>query len=217
MERSSQLTQHSREEAPDSTELLPSIRNPDAQARNQPDRIHSHADASSDHEETALNTEDSLSTEDQRPSNNLKMSVPAEKTQHHHLSLRSRKFRSEQLWIAELLSLFLAFASFAAIVAVLRVFDGAVQPNWRHNISINAVIAVLATSLRAFLVVISQEGRGLSTASLKGMLANNFTVISQFKWLWFKLSRPAIHMEYFDEASRGPWGSFLLFFRVPRL
>jgi hypothetical protein len=41
---------------------------------------------------------------------------------------------------------------------------------------------------------------------------NICVVVSQTKWIWYKKSRPASHLAYFDSASRGPWGSLLLFF-----
>ncbi|EUC38784.1 hypothetical protein COCCADRAFT_32149 [Bipolaris zeicola 26-R-13] len=73
------------------------------------------------------------------------------------------------------------------------------QPEWRYSINLNTVIAVLATILRSCMVVVTEE------------------VISQLKWLLFRRPRPLWHLEHFDSAARGPWGSLLLFFRTRSL
>lgn len=41
--------------------------------------------------------------------------------------------------------------------------------------------------------------------------------ISQLKWTWFKQSRRAIDLERYDQASRGPYGSLKILFRLSRL
>jgi hypothetical protein len=56
-------------------------------------------------------------------------------------------------------SLILGLASFVAIIVILRKYDGNLQPNWSHGITLNAVVAVLATSLRACLAFIIEEGK----------------------------------------------------------
>lgn len=64
-----------------------------------------------------------------------------------------------QSWYSELGSLILGLASFVAIIVILRKYDGNLQPNWSHGITLNAVVAVLATSLRACLAFIIEEGK----------------------------------------------------------
>ncbi|EUC47687.1 hypothetical protein COCMIDRAFT_34755 [Bipolaris oryzae ATCC 44560] len=73
------------------------------------------------------------------------------------------------------------------------------QPEWRYSINLNTIIAVLATVLRSCMVVVAEE------------------VISQLKWLLFRRPRPLWQLEHFDTATRGPWGSLLLFFRTRSL
>jgi hypothetical protein len=38
--------------------------------------------------------------------------------------------------------------------------------------------------------------------------------ISQLKFLWFRKNRTLADLENFDNASRGPWGSFLFIFQL---
>jgi Protein of unknown function (DUF3176) len=71
---------------------------------------------------------------------------------------RGKKHRLEQFWISETSAFLLGLSSFVAITAILRALEGDLQPNWRHGITINAVIAVLATTLRACLPVVAKQG-----------------------------------------------------------
>lgn len=41
-------------------------------------------------------------------------------------------------------------------------------------------------------------------------------MIGHEKWIWLDRVRPLRQVELFDDASRGSWGSFLLFFKAPR-
>lgn len=41
------------------------------------------------------------------------------------------------------------------------------------------------------------------------------TAMGQLKWIWFRSTpKPLMDFERFDEASRGPWGSMVLFIRT---
>jgi hypothetical protein len=71
---------------------------------------------------------------------------------------KRRRLSTERFWIPELVSLLLALSSFIAILVILSRYKGNLQPSWRHGITINAVVAVLATAMRAFLVAVVEEG-----------------------------------------------------------
>lgn len=48
------------------------------------------------------------------------------------------------------------------------------------------------------------------------MISTVGAAISQSKWLWYRQSEPRRlqDLELFDQASRGPWGSLELLFRL---
>ncbi|KAL1648748.1 hypothetical protein SLS58_001926 [Diplodia intermedia] len=84
----------------------------------------------------------------------------------------------------------------AGIGLVLKMHDHKILPDWPFNISINAFVSVLSIVSRATLMV-----------PLTGC-------IGQLKWLWIKRERPLADLQFFDEASRGPWGALKLFHRT---
>lgn len=102
-----------------------------------------------------------------------------------------------RLWIWELLSLLVCVSCVGTIVVILLRYDGQPLPKWKFGLTINGVISVLA---------------GIAKASMILFVAES---ISQLKWHWFwrGRSRPVMDFEYFDIASRGPWGCFVLLCR----
>ena len=115
-------------------------------------------------------------------------------------SLRSRtsSFKHPQIsktgsWLFEIVSLLVSIAAVAGIVGVLAHFDGRSLPDWPLNITINTLIALLATLANANLAIPLQSG------------------IGQFKWIHFKAGRaPLTDIEAYDDASRGTWGAIKL-------
>lgn len=101
------------------------------------------------------------------------------------------------LWIWEMLSLFLCSSCVGAIIIILLRYDGKQLPDWQYGLTINGVISVLS---------------GIAKASMILPVAES---ISQLKWHWYwnGRSRPVIDFEYFDIASRGPWGCLILLCR----
>lgn len=99
-----------------------------------------------------------------------------------------------QNWWAEMIFLILMFGSFAAIIAVIAPYQHRRLPSWPYSITINALIAIFTVILRGSILFIAAK------------------TLSQQKWIWFgsHRARPLIDMSRFDNASRGPWGSFLL-------
>ncbi|KAF2269338.1 hypothetical protein CC78DRAFT_604027 [Lojkania enalia] len=102
-------------------------------------------------------------------------------------------------WGEEFFLLLLAFWLIAAIITLLRTLSGSPLPSWPIGLNLSTILAILATLLRSSLVIVTES------------------VIGQAKWIWQRQPRPVRHLAYFDDASRGPWGSFLLLFKVPKL
>lgn len=96
-------------------------------------------------------------------------------------------------WALEVVSLLLATGAMIAMVVLLAQYDDHPLPEWPHDITFNAMIALLAT---------------LMTVTLAVPMSNS---LSQLKWIRFNTkSSPLTDMELFDDASRGTWGSALL-------
>ena len=96
-------------------------------------------------------------------------------------------------WIPEILNFGFGIGALAGIIAVLAYFNGQALPNWPFDITLNALIALLATIINAGIAVSLQSG------------------LSQLKWIRFKSGRaPLSDFETFDEASRGSLGAFKL-------
>jgi uncharacterized membrane protein len=92
-------------------------------------------------------------------------------------------------WLWNILGLALALAILIAIIAILRVYDGKPQPNWKW-ISLNTLLSWLST-----------VGKGCIVFPLSAGL-------SQLKWVWFaEQKRPLSDLKVFDSASRGLYGS----------
>jgi hypothetical protein len=64
---------------------------------------------------------------------------------------------SEEIW-----KLFTTLGLFVAIVVILRTQHGKLQPNWRH-VNLSALIAILATLLRASMMAVVSEGKSQDT------------------------------------------------------
>ncbi|KAM0413582.1 hypothetical protein ACHAPT_013640 [Fusarium lateritium] len=104
-------------------------------------------------------------------------------------------------WSFELMLLLLATGLLASIAAVLSAYSDQEVPNWNGSndgtgsagITLNALVAIIATVFRAILAFIALE------------------VLAQLKWDWVTAHfRPMSDVQRFDDASRGAWGSLLL-------
>ncbi|GKT83889.1 LOW QUALITY PROTEIN: hypothetical protein Ct61P_01739 [Colletotrichum tofieldiae] len=78
-----------------------------------------------------------------------------------------------------------SIASVAALAGVLSRFDGQPLPEWPLGLTLNTLLAFLATLARAAFVIPVSES------------------ISQLKWLWYREERPLKDFQDFDSASRG--------------
>lgn len=100
-------------------------------------------------------------------------------------------------WAPECGWILVAVALFVALCVLLGEYDNKALPNWPMGLTLNTLIAFLATMCRSALIVPIGEG------------------ISQLKWNWFVAKkRPIKDLYIFDQASRGPWGSIRLIFRM---
>lgn len=95
-----------------------------------------------------------------------------------------------QAWIWEILSCIVAIAALVAFAVILRVYNGSSLSEWPHVITINSIISILVTLIKAMVVVPLAEG------------------LSQLKWSWFEERERSLEdLVTFDEASRGIWGA----------
>ncbi|KAF4815807.1 hypothetical protein CGCTS75_v012863 [Colletotrichum tropicale] len=111
--------------------------------------------------------------------------------------IKPEKFSNSGTWTFEVASLCVTVLAVAAIIGVLAAYDGRPLASWRFQITINAVIAMLATVATATIAVVLSSG------------------ISQLKWIHFKTRRePLSDMEVFDDASRGTWGALMMLLKL---
>ncbi|KAH7110874.1 hypothetical protein B0J11DRAFT_599163 [Dendryphion nanum] len=103
-------------------------------------------------------------------------------------------YRIFRTWAWEIFFTILSIGLIIAIGALLYANNGKRTPDWGMHVNLNAILALLSTTLRATLVVIVSQ------------------VISQRKWIWYDNGRvrPLSDLQKFDTGSRGPLGAFML-------
>ncbi|KAJ5403245.1 hypothetical protein N7509_003116 [Penicillium cosmopolitanum] len=138
---------------------------------------------------------------------------------HHHNDLRSRslvartdrdKFNTktpspfkhggwaslDDTWFLECLAMAFSFASFIAVIIILRAYDQKPSPNLSYGLTLNSIVSLLATASRSSLLFVVAAAVG------------------QLKWIWIQhRERPVLDMQSFDDASRGPLGALYLLFQ----
>jgi hypothetical protein len=103
---------------------------------------------------------------------------------------------SAMRWRLEIISWLVSAACMGAIVLALIIVRDKPTPRW-HGLTLNAYISELSKIACAALLLPVSEALG------------------QLKWLWFQgKSNKMWDFEIFDNASRGPWGSFVLLVRT---
>jgi hypothetical protein len=129
---------------------------------------------------------------------NIKDISPKEESLTHAKYPSSQRYRIFWYWKWELAALGLAVGLLAAITALLMSFNGQRVPDWGYSINLSTLLALLATILRAIIVMIIGQ------------------IISQAKWTWYSggRSRPLQHLQDFDQGSRGTVGSAFLLPKV---
>ena len=117
-------------------------------------------------------------------------------TERDNSSTSKSFFPAASSWNLEIISILVSCTSVAGIIGVLAHFSGKSLPSWPLNITLNTLIALLATIANANLLPPIQSG------------------LSQLKWVRFKNERaPLTDIEMFDDASRGTWGAIKLLAR----
>ncbi|KAI9041824.1 DUF3176 domain-containing protein [Aspergillus affinis] len=102
-------------------------------------------------------------------------------------------------WALEVISSVVAVAALVAIIAVLYIYDGKPIPDWPYSITLNALISMLSTVMKAALAFPITEA------------------LSQLKWSWFNRGNKLSDLSALDAASRGAIGAFMILFRfLPR-
>lgn len=113
---------------------------------------------------------------------------------------RSKRLRShlkshQSWWKYEILAAAISILSMAALINLLYHYDGTAARRLGHGITLNGVVANLATICRTCLLIPVASG------------------LSQCKWLGFSVDRAPENgrrledLEVLDDASRGSWGS----------
>ncbi|KAJ5666819.1 hypothetical protein N7462_011228 [Penicillium macrosclerotiorum] len=102
-------------------------------------------------------------------------------------------------WTLEILSCLTSIAFFVAIIVVLSHFDGRPMPDWPYGITLNALVSVFSTVMKATMAFILTES------------------LAQLKWSWFRGGNKLSDLALLDAASRGAAGAFVVLFRfLPR-
>ncbi|KAI3337554.1 hypothetical protein HD806DRAFT_43371 [Xylariaceae sp. AK1471] len=94
------------------------------------------------------------------------------------------------MWKWEFLNCFLLIVAIFGILATLYPHAGQPQPQWPFSITINALLSVYAVWFRASAVFVTAAG------------------IAQLQWHWLLQDRSLSDITSYDDAGRGPWGSF---------
>ncbi|KAK8016655.1 hypothetical protein PG993_014844 [Apiospora rasikravindrae] len=92
-------------------------------------------------------------------------------------------------WNLELLMCFLIFSMPFAALGTLLPYRGKPLPQWPFGITINSLLSIYSTILKAATGLVLSSG------------------IAQLQWRWFATRRPLHDAIRYDEATRGPWGS----------
>lgn len=118
-------------------------------------------------------------------------------------------------WAPEIASCFIALGSLVSLIVILAVYDNEVLQDVPLGLSINTVVSILASTLKASMIMPVAECKCSRMITRISLLILIDIAISQLKWLWFGGNdRPLRDFEHFDQASRGPWGSILLVFHL---
>lgn len=108
-----------------------------------------------------------------------------------------RKRFFQDWWFWEMIGALLSICCMVAVVILGLYLDGLSLSDWRFVMAPSTVISTLITVAKASILLPVSEG------------------LSQLKWVYFWVQkRPLSELEAFDEASRGPWGSIMFFWKI---
>ena len=99
-------------------------------------------------------------------------------------------------WTWEILSCLTSIVFFIAIIVVLWKYDGKPMPDWPYGITLNALVSVLSTIMKATMAFIVAES------------------LAQLEWSWFRGGNKLSDLAMLDAGSRGAMGSLLVLLRT---
>ena len=121
----------------------------------------------------------------------------------------STKLAFLKQWWMEISGAFVILSSLIAMVVSLALYHDQPLSQWPYRVSINALVAVFAATLKAAMLLIIAEGsKAQVTISITPRLIS--IGISQLKWTWFLQPRSLYHITTFDLSSRSPLGALKL-------
>ncbi|KAL4807997.1 hypothetical protein BDV18DRAFT_167820 [Aspergillus unguis] len=131
---------------------------------------------------------------------------PAKQPRQRPLSSAEQVFLQSQTqpfwaasWTLEILGWLVSVGFLVAIIVVLLHYDGQPRPQWPYGITLNALVSVLSTVMKASMAFILTES------------------LAQLKWSWFRGGNKLSDLALLDAASRGVLGAFVVLFRfLPR-
>ncbi|KAL8782737.1 MAG: hypothetical protein Q9213_005161 [Squamulea squamosa] len=100
-------------------------------------------------------------------------------------------------WAWEVAALMMSITSLLAIIIVAGSSHGKVLPLYPLGITLNAAISIFSTIMKTTMLYCAAEA------------------INQSKWIWLHRQPQRLSdIELYDQASRGPWGSLTMLWRV---
>ncbi len=109
---------------------------------------------------------------------------------------RSNRIEIFHIWWLELLCCVLFISALVAVVVTIRPYEGRPLPQWSYHLSINSLISIYVVILKVAMLLVAAEG------------------LSQLEWRWFDQDRPLKDLLRCENASRGPWGSLTMLWRL---
>ena len=99
-------------------------------------------------------------------------------------------------WGLETLGWLCATLMLVVLIIILAIFDGKAVGEWHSGLTLNTIIQVITQMAQMTIILPVSAG------------------ISQLKWLWYHSEkRPLRDMQYFQEATTGPFGSLVLLWK----
>ncbi|RKL19877.1 hypothetical protein BFJ68_g3356 [Fusarium oxysporum] len=123
---------------------------------------------------------------------------------HHDINITTKDVASRKAkpgpirsWLWETLSLLFALGLLIATIVIPAQNNNRVLTPWPYDISLNTIIAILSTFMRASMLLVVAE------------------LIGQMGWNAMQQPRPVSDLHHFNNASRGILGAMKLFWTVP--
>ncbi|OJJ80738.1 DUF3176 domain-containing protein [Aspergillus glaucus CBS 516.65] len=99
-------------------------------------------------------------------------------------------------WAPEIIAAVFSTVCIAMLIGFLIYIFDRPYAAWGYRVSPNAVISVIVTAAKATMLVLVPS------------------CLSQLKWNQYQKPTPLYHMQLYDQASRGAWGSFQILWRI---